>query len=119
MRPILHGDVVAAARVLLLWPQHERRAIIEQMLEQASIADLHYKRLKRGHPVWGNGSLMAVAMTRKMAPEPYLDDPSYCQCFVIIFKELVRWRQERAAFNRPPRSYSTQPLDQSLCSRTR
>lgn len=87
---------------------------MRQMLEQASIADLHYKRLKRGHPVWGNGSLMAVAMTQEMAPEPFLDDQEYCRCFIVIFEELIRWRSERDSFNQPRRSRKWQQLDQAL-----
>jgi len=101
MRPVLHGDVVAAARVLLGVPRAERRRVMRQMLQQASFADQYYKRLKRGHPTWGNGSLMAAAGTREMAPEPFLDDPTYCRCLVVVFEELIRWRSERAAFNRP------------------
>ena len=112
MRPVLHGDVVAAARVLLWRPHHERRAVMRQLLEQASIADLHYKRLKRGHPIWGNGSLMAVSMARDMASEPFLDDPEYCLCFVVVFEELIRWRSESALFNRPHKSRRLRQLDQ-------
>jgi len=77
---------------------------MRQMLERASIADLYYKRLKRGHPVWGNGSLMAIAKTREMAAEPFLDDQAYCRCFVIVFEELIKWRSERASFNRSRKS---------------
>ena len=101
MRPVLHGDVVAAARVLLRLPGIERRCAMRQMLEQASIADLYFKRIGRGHAEWGNGSLMAVAMGREMAPEPFLDDPVYCRCMMLVLEELIRWRRERAAINRP------------------
>lgn len=111
MRPVLHGDVVAAARVLLQSPPHEQRTVMRQMLEQASIADLFYKRLKRGHPVWGNGSLMAAAMTRKMAPEPYLDDPAYCHCFVVVFEELISWRHERTSLNSQRKRQRSRSLD--------
>lgn len=101
MRPVLHGDVMAAARVLLRVPCDRRQAVMWQMLEQASIADLYYKRLGRGHPEWGNGSLMAVAFTRDMAPEPFLDDPDYCSSFIVVFEALTQWRSERALLNRP------------------
>lgn len=114
MRPVLHSDVVAAARVLLLLPQQDRQAVMRQMLEQASNADLHHKRLKRGHPVWGNGSLMAAAMIRDLAPEPFLDDAEYCRCFMVVFEELIRWRSERASFNQPRKPRKLQPLGQAL-----
>lgn len=85
---------------------------MRQILEQASIADLHFKRLKRGHPVWGNGSLVAAALRREMAPEPFLDDQEYCSCFVVVFEELIRWRGERASFNRSRRLRKLRLLDQ-------
>ncbi len=112
MRPVLHGDVVAAARVLLRVPKVDRRALMRQLLEQASVADLFHKRLGRGHPVLGNGSLMAVAMSHSMMCEPFLDDPDYCCCLVVVFETLILWRSERAAFNRPRRLCKSVQLDQ-------
>lgn len=103
MRPVLHADVVAAARALLCVADVERRGIMYQMLEQASVADAYYKRFGRGHSTLGNGSLMAVAMSRDMAAEPFLDDPDYCRCWVVVFEALITWRSERAALNRPRR----------------
>ena len=105
MRPVLHGDVVAAARVLLRVSVERRCTVMRQMLEQACAADQFRKRLRRGHPVWGNGSLMAMAMARPMLREPFLDDADYCRCLVVVFKMLITWRCERAAFNRPRKSH--------------
>jgi len=104
---------MAAARVLLRVPDGKRQAVMQQMLERASIADLYYKRLGRGHPEWGNGSLMAVAFGRDMAPEPFLDDPDYCSCFVVVFEALIRWRSERASFSRPRKTRRLPRLDQA------
>lgn len=101
MRPVLHGDVAAAARALLSVPDKDQRGLMLQMLERASVADAYYKRFGRGHPVWGNGSLMAVALCYDMVAEPFLDDPSYCRCWVVVFETLILWRSERALFNRP------------------
>jgi hypothetical protein len=101
MRPVLHADVVAAARVLLALPVDRRRLKMRQMLEQAAAADLYRKRLKRGHPLWGNGCLMSVAARSEMLPEPFLDDVQYCRCLVDVFQVLLDWRRERAALNRP------------------
>ncbi len=101
MRPVLHADMVAAARVLLALPAGNRREKMREMLEQAAVADLYRKRLKRGHPLWGNGCLMAVASRHKMLPEPFLDDLQYCRCLIDVFQVLLDWRCERAALNRP------------------
>ncbi|WP_457646696.1 DUF7742 family protein [Profundibacter sp.] len=103
MRPVLHGDVVAAALVLLRVPVPARRNAMRDMLEQAAAADLYRKRLGKGHPAWGNGSLMAVAMRQGRASEPFLDDPDYCRCLITVFSELLAWRSERAMFSRKRR----------------
>ncbi len=102
-----------AARVLLRVPHHERRAVMQQMLERASYADLYYKRIGRGHPEWGNGSLMSVAYTHEMAPEPFLDDLDYCSCFMVVFEALINWRSERAALNRKHKKRMWPELDQA------
>ena len=113
MRPVLHGDMVAAALVLLRLPVSERSAVMRDMLEQAAAADLYRKRLGKGHPAWGSGSLMAVAMRQGRAAEPFLDDPDYCRCLITVFTTLLDWRQERAAFSRRRRKYKLARSDQA------
>lgn len=114
MRPVLHGDVAAAARVLLSAPEQDQRALMLQMLERASVADVYYKRFGRGHSVWGNGSLMAVALSYDMAAEPFLDDPAYCRCWVVVFETLIHWRSERALLNQPRTQQKRRRLGQAL-----
>ena len=104
---------MTAARVLLRVPHHQRKAVMRQMLERASYADLYYKRIGRGHPDWGNGSLMAAAHTWDMAPEPFLDDADYCRCFMVVFDMLIRWRSERATLNQTRKKRRSPRLDQA------
>ncbi|WP_457648937.1 DUF7742 family protein [Profundibacter sp.] len=113
MRPVLHGDVVAAALVLLRLPVLVRRDVMRDMLEQAAAADMYRKRLGKGHPLWGNGSLMAVAMRRERASEPFLDDPDYCRCLITVFSTLLEWRSERAKFSRRRRKCRSARSDQA------
>lgn len=103
MRPVLHSDVVAAARVLLALPKGGRLQAMRKMLERAGAADLYRKRLRKHHPDWGNGSLMAVAMGHEMRPEPFMDDPDYCRCLMVVFEGLLNWRCEKAAHNQTRR----------------
>lgn len=107
MRPVLHGDVVTAARVLLRLPEGARVGQMRRMLEQATAADRYRKKLGRAHPFWGNGSLMAVAMGRPMAREPFLDDLAYCSCLALVFEALIGWRCENAGLNRSRNSHSS------------
>ncbi|WP_428543182.1 hypothetical protein [Profundibacter sp.] len=114
MRPVLHGDVVAAALVLLRVPVSACPEVMRDMLEQAAAADLYRKRLGKGHPEWGNGSLMAVAMRRERAGEPFLDDPDYCRCLIAAFSTLLEWRAERAVFSRRRRKCRSARSDQAV-----
>lgn len=97
MRPVLHGDVTAAARALMPLSEKARPAALRGMLARAGAADAFRKRFGRAHPDWGNGSLMAVALRGVRGPEPFLDTPDYCRCLALVFEELVKWRAEKAA----------------------
>ncbi|GAA0286001.1 DUF7742 family protein [Rhodovulum strictum] len=96
MRPVLPGDAVAAARALYARPSTERQAAMSLMLVHAEAADAYRKRFGRAHPVWGNGSLMALAQREALPPEPSLDDPDYCRCLAIVFGTLADRRDVRA-----------------------
>ena len=92
MRPILHGDVVSAARVLLKTPGDARGACLSRMMDEARWADAYRKRTGRAHPCWGDGSLMAAALRRNPAAEPEIEDPEYCQCLVLVLEGLLSRR---------------------------
>lgn len=103
MRPILHGDVVSAARLLLSLPEATRPRVIDRLLTQADAADRFRKRLRRAHPVWGNGSLGSAVthacrgQARALPPERFPGDPSYAACMAATFEAILRWRLGQAA----------------------
>ncbi|MEX0287434.1 MAG: hypothetical protein AB3N23_22740 [Paracoccaceae bacterium] len=84
MRPVLHGDVSAAARVLLRVPHAAREALCRQMLDEAQLADDYAQKHGRTHPRYGNGSLMGAARKRALAPEPSFDNRDYCRCMALV-----------------------------------
>lgn len=94
MRPVLHGDIVAAARVLFLTPEPERLVLCRRMIREAECAYRFYLRVGRPHPKWGSGSLMSAALNRPAAPEPSLDNSAYCTCIELVLRELVLRRAE-------------------------
>ncbi|TCM86626.1 hypothetical protein [Rhodovulum steppense] len=96
MRPVLPGDAVAAARALFARPSGERPASMALMLVRAQAADSYRKRFGRAHPVWGNGSLMALVQRESLPPEPLLDDPDYCRCLALVFSALADRRTAKA-----------------------
>lgn len=75
MRPVLIGDVLAAARVLRDLPEEARGVELARLLAEADLADRIRKRTGRAHPRYGNGSLMAAALARQPGPEAFLSDP--------------------------------------------
>lgn len=92
MRPVMHGDVVAAARVLCALPSPRRGALVGRMLQEARWADRYRIAEGRVHPFWGDGSLMTAALNRRPGPEPQLTDRDYCACITSVLEALIAWR---------------------------
>lgn len=95
MRPLVHGDVTTAARVLLAAPSVCRRALAARLLREAASADTYRRRSGRAHPFWGNGTLMSAAMAHGPAPEPPLDDRDYLSCLGLVIDALMAERTRR------------------------
>ena len=85
----MHGDVVAAARVLFCTTPSERKAVLRRLLRQAQTADQYRLACGRAHPLWGDGSLMVAALKHSPPKEPQLDDLDYCDCMAQVFEALV------------------------------
>jgi len=66
MRPVLDGDLIAMARVVMTWPAAQRRARLREAITQVEAADAYRAREGRAHPNWGNGSLMSWALCQPM-----------------------------------------------------
>jgi hypothetical protein len=99
MRPVLQGDVIAAAQAVLRLPEAERAGALRCMMSRAAAADAYRKRLGRAHPLWGNGSLMAVARRGALPPAPALSDREFCRCLALVYETLIAWRAERAGLS--------------------
>jgi len=89
MRPVLHGDVSAAARLLLGTQADQRTRLCRCLIREADSADRHLQRTGRVHPALGNGSLMSAARKRVLPDEPGFDDIEYCRCFEIVMRCLI------------------------------
>lgn len=87
--PVLPGDVSCAARALLMVPEAARPAFLRSLLDRAARAAAHVDAVRRLHPVWGNGSLMAAARRFPLAAEPDYSDPDYCRCTVLVLEALA------------------------------
>lgn len=97
MRPVLPGDVAAAACALYVVHASERPDVIEKMIARANAADRYRFVTGRAHPKWGNGSLAAVAKSMPWAREPYQDEPDYCDCMMTVYAALKMQRNSGLA----------------------
>lgn len=86
MRRTLHGDVISAARVLVGVPPERRRWVLERLFREAEHASRFVQQNARMHPIYGDGSLLAAALRRCPASEPWLDNADYCSCLVLVFE---------------------------------
>jgi hypothetical protein len=98
MRTVTHGDVVAAAGVARGIAGDERRTFVLRLLERAHAADKYRKRTGRAHPLWGDGTLMAVARKSRIAQaEPFLSDVEYLETIATVIETLLFWRQRASS----------------------
>lgn len=84
MRQVLLAELIVAARCVALLPQGARPAAVQAMFSQAHIADKINKRLRRGHPARGNGTLMATTTGMARLPEPFLSDPDFADALLHL-----------------------------------
>ncbi|SDY08242.1 hypothetical protein [Citreimonas salinaria] len=89
MRPLVHGDVTTAARVLLTVPPQCRHALAARMIHEAACADAYRLLTGRAHPKLGNGTLMSAALAHGPAPEPMLDNRDYLSCLGLMIDALL------------------------------
>jgi hypothetical protein len=101
MRAPLLGDVVAVARALRAVDQEYRRELLDLLFEEASAAERHGRETGMIHPRFGDGSLMAAALTRSCVREPGLDDGEYCQCLALVLTTLAARPDRGSRSSRP------------------
>jgi len=89
MRAILHGDVVALARVLLCVRREDRAALCDRIFDMAHAADKYRKKSGVYHKHLGSGHLASACHSLMQLPEPFLSDKDYADCMRIIFKRVL------------------------------
>lgn len=82
------ADAVLAARVLARLSGRLRLWVLYRMLREAEAAGAHRVKYDRMHPIWGDGSLMAVAMRRPRVSEPFLDNRAFRDSLKLVLAAL-------------------------------
>lgn len=96
MKPVLPGDVSAAARALLPVPPDARPALARRLIEAASAADAHCRQTGRAHARWGNGTLMAAAFGWPQGREVCFEDSDFLHCQITVMAALRERDQPEA-----------------------
>lgn len=93
MRPVHLSDLHMAALILRNHPQDQRVALITQVLEAADTADRYRKKLRRGHPDFGTGTLSSAIrgfqVDRAQAP----CETAYLEALQVVVAALLAKRQ--------------------------
>lgn len=76
------------ARMLLTVGDAQRVTMCRFVFDRADEALTYARTRRRVHPVWGNGSLDAVARAMGVTSEPFWDDLAYLRCLNLVLKEL-------------------------------
>ncbi len=93
MRALAPADISVAARALFCLPEAAREYAITRIVNEAEVADRYRKRLDRGHPLYGNGSLEGAARCRPLADPKSLSDREYLSCLAIVLDALLERRR--------------------------
>ncbi|MDU8911061.1 hypothetical protein [Aestuariicoccus sp. MJ-SS9] len=88
MRPVLIGDVTAAACALLAVPPARRTALARRLIAEAEAARRYQDGTGRAHPDWGNGTLMSAALAHPRRPEPRAGEPDFLECLMLVLAAL-------------------------------
>jgi hypothetical protein len=95
MRRVLWSDLITATRAVLAVDPVRREVFAVALVAQACHADRYTRRLRRDHPDWGNGTLLAAAHKHSLAGERSFDDPDYALCCQHVLTALQRLRAEK------------------------
>ena len=95
MRRCLPGDLFEAAA--LLAASAEPAFLINRLADQADAAHRYAKRFGRAHPVWGNGSLMARALSEAGPRCHSLQTPRFLHALAIVAQALAAHRCQARA----------------------
>lgn len=87
MRPVLPADLDLAARVLLVLAPEGRAAAMDEMLGVAEAADRHRLSTGRLPEAGGDGSLIAVALSRPRSAATVAGS-EYRRCLGIVLDRL-------------------------------
>lgn len=92
MRAVLHQDLTALARAMVLVPSGTRTRFARRIILMADAADRHRRSTGRAHPAFGDGTLSGALLRQPKGADTRLDDIRYSECLMDALSEIVRFR---------------------------
>jgi hypothetical protein len=92
MRPVTTTDLIAAARVLLAFPEAKRPVAMRVLVARAQIADRHRLTTGRLHPAYGNGTLLAAALAHGQQWPDTSDEATWLECLASAIDGVLEVR---------------------------
>lgn len=96
MRPVHLSDLHTAALILRDHPPDRRAALMTQALEAADTADRYRKKLRRGHPDFGTGTLSSAMRGFQMESTQAPCETAYLEALQVVVAALLAKRQNHA-----------------------
>lgn len=93
MRPIYPSDLDQATRDILRKDAPDQADHAAQLLSDADTADRYRKKLRKTHPVLGDGTLAGAISAPPDMPNPMSCDAAYMEALRVIV-EAIRARRE-------------------------
>lgn len=78
------GDLIAAAAVVAAAADIAQPGLVLRLLSEADAAHRYFKRHRRPHALWGNGSLHTRALAIPLRAPPNLCDTQFLQVLAAI-----------------------------------
>ncbi|SUZ32538.1 hypothetical protein ROE7235_02299 [Roseibaca ekhonensis] len=89
MRPVTPTDLLAAAQVLLQWPDDAWPEVAAALLDEAARADRFRRRHGLAHPRLGNGTVTSAALARGSAPAPAAGDRRFLSALAAVIAAVL------------------------------
>jgi len=103
MRAVGITDLHHAALAVLAVAGPKRAQFSIDLLWRAHVADKYVKKLRKIHPLWGDGSLRAAALQAAKTPQNNLYHRDYSAAMAVVLRAIAQRRAARLPFCEPKR----------------
>jgi len=89
MTPVIYNDVLAAVSAVSGSPIEEQGQLAARLLAEADLAERHRKSRGHGHPVYGDGSLLAASLRYSRRGEASFQTGAGLRVWITVLTALL------------------------------